>query len=214
MKFLRKNPLISNILLMIAVSIAIVIILLLGLGHYTKHGDAVIVPPLQGLSWQDAEAKLKAQGLRGEVVDSNYYEHLTPGSVYESLPEAGAKVKPGRIIFLTVNATSPKLVQLPSNLEGMSMRQAKATLEGLGFRIAQIRQVPGEFEGLTVGVEDTKGLSLAPGTKLEAQSSLVLLVTGNTPLSLEDLSTTPDQPVMPEETPIPRASPEEEESWW
>lgn len=214
MKFLRRNSLIGNIVLMIVISIAIIMALLFWVGHYTRHGDSVIVPPLRGLSFLEAEKVLKDQGLRGEIVDSNYFEGLAPGSVYESLPEEGAKVKPGRIIFLTVNAFSPKLVQLPSNLEGMSMRQAKATLEGLGFRVVQIRQVPGEFNGLTAGVEDSYGRTIAPGTKLQAKSSLVLLVTRHTSFIEDELTQSIEDSIRAQSPVVEEESEKEDESWW
>ncbi len=214
MKFSQKHPLLSNLILMILLSIIIIGGVFWGLNSYTKHGEKVIVPHLQGLSLEQAEQLLRQEGLRSEVVDCNYFEHLPPGTVYETLPEEGVKVKPGRIIFLTINAQSPRLVQLPSNLEGMSMRQAKATLEGLGFRVVQIRQVPGEFEGLAVGVETTNGKALSPGTKLAANSSLVLLVTGTTAFISDSISALLNEEIPSEGTNTETPEETSEDSWW
>lgn len=216
MNFFRKHPFWTQIFLMIGLSILIIVGLFFYLNIYTRHNQSVYIPDVRGMKLEEAVAKLNLADLEYEVVDSNYFEQLAPGAVYETIPEVGAKVKPGRIVFLTINALSPRLVQLPSNLEGMSMRQAKATLEGLGFKVKSVRQVEGEFEGLTVGVEDTFNKRLSAGSKVPAGAALVLLVTASKAFSVDslDLNFSEDPVGVTIHDDISSTPIDEDEEWW
>ncbi|MCI6154666.1 MAG: PASTA domain-containing protein [Bacteroidales bacterium] len=176
--FIRKHPILSSLLAMLGVSAVILLIVFLLMSIYTQHGEAVTIPELKGLPYDEAVEKLEDAGLRYEVIDSNYVENMKPGTVFETIPESGSRVKPRRIIFLTINAFCPRMIALPE-VEGQSARHANALLEGLGFTNVGLKRVDGQYNGLVVGIANDKGEKLAPGSKVPLKAHLTLLVTSD-----------------------------------
>jgi beta-lactam-binding protein with PASTA domain len=120
------------------------------------------------------------------VVDSIFIRNHKPGSIYESTPPAGTHVKPGRTIYLTINAGTADLATVPSVLD-MSQRQATAMLTSQGFASIKVKSVPGAYKDLVTGLEDAYGKSIRPGTQWKANSTVVLLVgSGNDALETID----------------------------
>ena len=117
------------------VALAVVASILLGI--FTHHGKVITVPDMVGLSVREADRVADSTGVRIDVVDSIYVRGMAKGSVYKQNPAAGANVKKGRRIMLTINATVPKKVTMP-NLVGYSMRQAKAELSSRGLNLGKL----------------------------------------------------------------------------
>ena len=63
---------------MVVISILVLFVVFLLMHLYTRHGKAVTVPELKGLSFEEAIEKLDDAGLNYEVVDSNYVEDMKP----------------------------------------------------------------------------------------------------------------------------------------
>ena len=150
-KFLL-NPLVVSIFLVVAISCALVYGTLAWLGQYTQHGKAVAVPDVKGLKIEKAETFFERAGLRYHVVDSVFSKKVQPGAIVELKPEVGAKVKEGRIIYVTINALTVQMARLPE-VEDLSMRQALAQLASRGFTDITIEFVPGNFKDLVVSIE-------------------------------------------------------------
>ncbi len=55
-------------------------------------------------------------------------------------PKANSKVKDGRKIYLTLNASDFEMVQIPK-ITGITVRQARKTIESLGFVFGEIEYV-------------------------------------------------------------------------
>jgi beta-lactam-binding protein with PASTA domain len=106
-----------------------------------------------------------------------YLRNTQPGIIVEQTPRAGTAVKHDRIIFLTVNAMTKKIIPLP-NLINVSERQATYTLSSLGFEVGNIEVVPSEFSDLVLDVK-YKGYSVAAGKTLVDGASLTLVVGKN-----------------------------------
>ena len=91
-----------NILVMI---VAVVILLLFGvlkwLDVYTRHGEAVVVPDVKGMTVDEASKMFRNHGLVCVVSDSNYVKNMAAGIVLDVNPGIGQKVKEGRTIYLT-----------------------------------------------------------------------------------------------------------------
>ena len=96
----------GNCLGMIVVSLALVFVTLEFLQCYTNHGDNVTMPNMRGLKLDIVEQKLEALGLRCEVVDTGYIDTYVGDVVLEQSVKPGDKIKVGRIIELTINASS------------------------------------------------------------------------------------------------------------
>lgn len=149
---------------------------LLFINVYTHHGEEINVPDICGVDQNVAIRKLEALGLKGEVVDTGYVYNAAPYSVLEQSVKAGEKVKPGRIIYLTINANGPRLIAIPDVADNCSRREAEDKLRILGFRLGPTEYVTGEPDWV-VGVK-VGGKNVPAGTKVSA-GSLVTLVVGS-----------------------------------
>ena len=88
------------------IAMGIVVVLLCigvkyGLDVYTKHGEAVVVPQLNGMDSEKAKELLVRNGLKVIVSDSGYNKRMPAGCVLMQTPNAGMRVKMGLTIFLT-----------------------------------------------------------------------------------------------------------------
>lgn len=117
------------------------------LDFWTHHGDYVTVPDVKGMHYDRAYELLDSEDFDVVLHDSVYEDGVAPGTVIEQNPRPMMEVKPGRTVYLTINAFSPRTVRLPV-LTDISVRQAKSILEGLGITNVTIKEVPSEYEDL------------------------------------------------------------------
>ncbi|MBO6006041.1 MAG: PASTA domain-containing protein [Paludibacteraceae bacterium] len=150
-------------------------LILFGLRFYTNHGESVKVPDLHNMKIAQVGPILSELDLKYEIVDSVYNPNAAPGSVIEQTPIAGERIKTGRTIYLAINAQSKPLISVP-DVADLSLRNAQATLESLGFQVVSIQRVPSEYRDLAVGVKTVMGQNLSAGSKIEVGSKLVLVV--------------------------------------
>ncbi len=185
---MKKDSIIVHLGLMLLAGIMLFVLLTWILSAYTRHGEEVIIPEIRGKHLTEAIDMLDREDIDYEVVDSIYDAEAMPGAVKESVPSPGARVKPGRTIYLITYAASPRPVVLPY-VENMSARQARALLAAMGFDAVTIRIVAGEYRDLCVGVTDLKGRPLQAGTQLSKGTPLVLLISGQVQdtIRVEDL---------------------------
>ncbi len=178
--FYKRYPLISNLIIMLAVALLLLWGVLIFLSHWTEHGSTAIVPDIKHKSYSEAAAVLAANNLTIEISDSVYDRNIAPGTVVESWPKAGAVVKKGRQVYTTVTAFSPKQVTISMPLTGnVSSRQAVSYLRGIGITDIRLEHVPSEFVDLVVGARygDTP---LNVGSVIPITSTVTLTV-GNGP---------------------------------
>lgn len=165
----------------IAYAIIIIIVLSFGILQWlkvsTNHGEFIEVPTLKGKTLDLVEMELDDQNLKMMVQDSaNYNPNYPKYSVIDQLPEAGSLVKKNRKIYLTINPSGYRKVAVP-DITRKTIRQAKPTLEALGFAVGNISYVDdiGKNEVLAVKY---KGETVKPGTLL-AKTTRLDLVLGN-----------------------------------
>lgn len=161
--------------MIIATGILLILLILLLLGFYTRHGQNVEVPTLEGLQLNEAYTILNSLGLHGEVVDSIYRRDAVPGAILDQTPKAGNKVKEGRSIYITIYSSTVQQVSVPG-LQDYSSRQAIALLKSMGFNQLFIEETPAQFAGLVVAVK-YRGTILSPNEKVPAGSPLTLVIT-------------------------------------
>ena len=149
--FFRNRPVLANIIIICLVAVIGVVIAYIWLSLFTRHGEMQTVPGVENMSYTQAINTLHEKGFRTDIRDSVYNEEVSPGYVIEQFPRAGSHVKPGRKIFLYINAVHPREVIIDVDnsesgeaLKGYSMRQGIAKLEELGFKKINIVKVPGE----------------------------------------------------------------------
>ena len=163
-----------NLIAMPIVVIAVIFGVLHWLDVYTHHGESIIVPNANGLPWKEVANDFNKKNLKVEIVDSNYVKGVAPGAVLEQRPAAGAKVKKGRTIYLTINTGEMPKVTIPDIIDNSSFRQAEARLRALGFKLTEPEYIEGEKDWI-YGVK-YNGKELTSGEKVPREAVLTLCV--------------------------------------
>ena len=163
-----------NIIAMVVVAVLIVFGALKGLDIYTRHGQAVVVPDVKGMSVSEAEKMFRDQGLTYVVSDSNYVKNKPSGIILDLNPSVGQKVKEGRTIYLTINTLSTPLCIVPDVADNSSVRQAQAKLMAAGFKLTENRMVSGEKDWVYGVIY--QGRQLQIGDKAPIGATLTLMV--------------------------------------
>ena len=183
------NVYVKNLLLALATVLLLIFLVLSWLNVYTKHGKEVVVPEeVKGMQVAEAAIFFKKATLNYIVIDSIFYKNRPIGSIVETVPPVGTRVKEGRTIYLTVNSGTAHMLVVPA-VKDMSQRQAMTTLNVLGFESVQIKLVPDAYRDLVLGLE-SRGSSLSPGSRIPADTPLTLLVSSGEGEVLPDSTVT------------------------
>lgn len=176
-KFLISKTFLKQILLAIVAVVVLCFIMLKWLNISTNHGEFETVPDLTGKSIGVAEIELKENNLVMQIQDSaNFNPDYPKFSVIEQEPAAGVKVKENRKIYLTLNPSGYRKVVVPE-LKEKTFRQAKPTLEALGFEVGKLTYEDNIGKDLVLKMT-YKGKTLNEGDVL-AKTSVIDLVLGN-----------------------------------
>ncbi|MDE6270344.1 MAG: PASTA domain-containing protein [Muribaculaceae bacterium] len=147
-RFYTRHRIISNLIIMLFVAIILVWCAMIFLNVWTNHGSTSTVPQVRNLSYTTAAQLLHDCDLKIEIADSVYERNAAPGTVLESWPKAGAVVKRGRQVYVTITAFSPKMVRITMPVAGVSSRQAISYLRGIGITGIRIVTVPSQYADL------------------------------------------------------------------
>jgi beta-lactam-binding protein with PASTA domain len=116
---------------------------------YVNEGGGVIVPSVVGMGFDEGKAMLDSLGLEGRKGDVRLDREHPAGIVIIQNPIAGARVKKGRRVYLTVSG-GEIMVPVP-NVKGKSLRDARFSLEREGLKIGGIEyQTSDDFPAGTV----------------------------------------------------------------
>lgn len=184
--FYRGHYILSNLIMMLLVAIFLGFLAFFFLDIWTDHGHTSIVPEIRNKSYDEAKALLEQYDLEFEIADSIYDTNLEPGTVKEVWPHPGSRVKPGRMVYLTINSFQPQQLTVTMPLTGVSSRQAITYLESLNIKNIRIVYVPSNFPDLVEGAS-YKGKAIQPGMKIPVNANVVLEVgTVTKPTAVED----------------------------
>jgi len=173
-KFLTSKVFFKQIALAIVLSLIIIFLILKWLNISTNHNEFIEVPDLKGKSVETVKIELNNRNLSMQIQDSaNFNPKYPKYSVIEQNPVAGAKVKENRKIYLILNPSGYRKVEVPNILK-RTLRQAKPTLEALEFNVGEITYVPAIGE--SVISMSYKGNKIQPGTHLPLTSTIDLVV--------------------------------------
>lgn len=155
----------------------VVLVLVAGwswLQQYTRHDVTRRVPDLKGTSFEEAQEILSKRDLKALVIDSIYNQDLPRGSVVEQDPPAGKDVKPDRKVYLVLNASQPKMIDMPRLID-LSKRQAISILEIIGLKIEELHYKP---DPCTDCVLDQlyKGEPIAPEARIRKGEAITLVL--------------------------------------
>ena len=154
--------------------VALLILASLGLRACTRHNKELTVPDFKTLSLADAQKLADENDLRLDVVDSVYVKRLAHGAVYRQNPEAGAAVKKGRRILITINSMSPQMTSVP-NVVGYSLRQASAEIASKGLTVGELIYRT-DMATNNVLEQRYKGRQIVPGSQVETESAIDLVL--------------------------------------
>tara|TARA_Y100000766_G_scaffold266589_1_gene261040 strand:+ start:3544 stop:4095 length:552 start_codon:yes stop_codon:yes gene_type:complete len=125
----------------IITALILFVVLVIFLRLNTRHGDFIVVPDLIGKNIDEFASELGELDLQYIISDSgNYNPEFKINSVLDQLPAANSKVKHGRKIYLTLNASDFEMVEIPK-ITRITVRQARKTIESLGFIFGKIEYV-------------------------------------------------------------------------
>ncbi len=164
----------------LAVSLLVIVLVVVNvlLGIVTRHGQNKDVPNFVGVSVEDAHTMAQKGGLEVIINDSLYVPLYPGGVILEQRPSAGRdKVKSGRKIYVTINASRQRSVEVPY-VAGFSLRQAKSNLMTAGLEIERLEYVE-DLANNYVIAQKLHGVELkADSTVMAPIGSKVTLVVG------------------------------------
>jgi eukaryotic-like serine/threonine-protein kinase len=167
-----------NRIIRILLPVVVVVLVLLGgwywLQRYTRHDDSRRVPDLRGTALEEAVMILAKRDLQALVIDSIYNQDLPRGSVVEQDPRPGREVKPDRKVYLVLNASQPKMIDMPRLID-LSKRQAISMLEIIGLKVEELQYRP---DPCTDCVLDQlyKEQHIAPDSRIRRGESITLVL--------------------------------------
>ncbi len=174
-KFIFSKAFVKQLFIAGIVLLILVFLILYWLKFTTNHNTQIEVPDLDKMSLDDALLKLEENDLRLEVLDSaNFNPDYPKYSVIEQIPAAGNMVKENRKIYITLNPSGFRSVEIPP-LAGRTKRQVEPTLRALGFEIGQITYKPDMAKDRVLELRH-KGKTIAPGEMLQITSVIDLVL--------------------------------------
>jgi eukaryotic-like serine/threonine-protein kinase len=172
--FITKRPLWVNILVALALVLLIGFIFLKMLGWITRHDAYLQVPDLLGKKTEEAVKILEKQGFEVQIQDSVFTDTAARGVVLKQLPDANAKVKINRTVFLTVNRVVPPLINMPK-IEGQSLSFALDILQRNHLVLEDTIFKPSYMIG-SVLEQQYNGVRIPENAKVQWGSKITLII--------------------------------------
>ena len=171
---IKKNWFLKHVILSGSAVVVLLFVLFTMLKFITRHNQELDVPSFINMSVEQAEELAREHHFRLEVTDSVYINRMAPGAIFRQNPETGGKVKKNRRILLTINATLPKMVTMPSTF-GYSFRHAQSELISSQLMLGKLIYVD-DMATNNVLEQLYKGRPIEPGAKLPSESVIDLRV--------------------------------------
>jgi aminodeoxyfutalosine synthase len=145
MSFRKRYPILANMVFIGIFALMLLICLSVGLKRGTRLGSTIEVPNLLGMDFDDARGVLEREDLQIVVRDSIFDVDLPGGTIVDQLPRTSSvrevTVKPGRKIYVTINAYSRRMVDVPF-VAKQTLRQALNQIERSGLTISKLVYEP------------------------------------------------------------------------
>lgn len=145
MSFHKRYPILANMVFIGIFALMLLICLSVGLKRGTRLGSTIEVPNLLGMDVDDARGVLEREDLQIVVRDSIFDVDLPGGTIVDQLPRTSSvrevTVKPGRKIYVTINAYSRRMVDVPF-VAKQTLRQALNQIERSGLTISKLVYEP------------------------------------------------------------------------
>lgn len=106
---------------------------------YTIRGREVVVPNVISMTQDEARAAAAKHDLALEISGSRVEPRIAEGRVFDQIPQAGARTRPGRALRVYVSLGQGSL-EVPG-LVGAPLRKAQVALDQAGLRTGRISYV-------------------------------------------------------------------------
>ena len=181
------RALVRNIVIAVSLLIIVLFVSNILLAIITRHGSNKDVPNFVGANLEQAEGLARKGRLEIIVNDSLYVPMYAGGIILEQRPSAGKdKVKSGRKIYVTINASQQRKVAVPY-VAGYSLRQAKSNLMAAGLEIERLEYVS-DIANNYVLDQKFRGVVMAKDSVVMApMGSRITLVVGRDGTHLEPI---------------------------
>ena len=135
-----------------------------------SRGGIVEVPDVLGLKLERAQFILDSLGLQAKQSEVRPDLQQPLGTVIAQVPSSGAKVRPGRRVYLSISGGEP-IVEVPV-LKGRSLRDTKFALERVGLSLGGASYVPSEEFPPNTIIDQ----GVPPGSKMRKGSSVPVVI--------------------------------------
>lgn len=168
-----KRSFLFNLMLAVIVVAGLIVLFFKSLNWLTNHGKQTTVPKLAGKTMTEAVKILEQKGFNIQI-DSTYQSYSKPLEVLFQEPMAGATVKVGRTIFITVNRRTPPSINMP-NLVNTSFRNALLTMQSYRLVMGDTLYKPDVAAGAVLE-QWYNGRKISPGTLIPIGSRVDLVI--------------------------------------
>lgn len=145
MNFYKRYPIISHIIFIGIFGVLLLVGVYVGLKRGTRLGTAIEVPNMLGMNVEEARNMAASEDFRIIVRDSVFDVDLPGGTIVDQLPRTSAvrnvTVKPGRKIYVTINAYNRRMVDVPF-VAKQTLRQALNQISRSGLGVAKLVYEP------------------------------------------------------------------------
>ncbi len=174
-KFLTSKVFFKQLALAAVAIVVFCFLILKWLDITTNNGEFITVPDLKGKSLETVQIELDDNQLAMEIQDSaNFNPNYPKFSVIKQDPIAGAQVKENRKIYLTLNPSGYRKVAVPAIMQ-RTFRQAKPTLEALGFKVGEKTYIDNIGKDVVLGIK-YNGKNIKVGDKLPLTTKIDLVL--------------------------------------
>lgn len=163
-----------NVCIAIVVALVLLIMGVRWMKHYTLHGNEVTIPRITGMTEEEAQMVLRSNDMFMVIVDSTFSNKAPLGTIVEQTPPAFSHAKPGRPVYVVMNARTKRMIPLP-DLHDVSYRQAEATLRTIGLKVGEVLYEPSLYPDNVLDIRDGEN-SLEEGARLEEGTSVTLVI--------------------------------------
>lgn len=174
--FLISKAFFKHLAILFGVIIVLIFTTIKALDIYTDNGEFIIIPNFESCDADSLMYLSSKEYLQYSVVDSMYSDERLPGTVVMQNPKAGAKVKSGRKVYLSIVAKTPELVKMP-NLVDLSIRRAIDVLNYAHLKVDKI-EFADDIALNAILTQIYNGDTIKPDTLIPS-GSYIKLIAGN-----------------------------------
>ena len=177
-RFIFSKTFLIQLVLAVIVIVVLAFLTMQWLDYSTNQDQRIEVPDLAKMNLDNVEDRLDEMDLDFEILDSaNFNPDFPRYSVIDQVPAPGKFVKEDRKIYLTLNPSGYRKIEVPNNLIRKTRRQVEPTLRSLGFEIGEISYKPDIANDAVLELRH-KGKLLKAGDEL-MKTSVIDLVLGD-----------------------------------